>query len=107
MFTTDKKASSPDWPQIWYQKLAQFHKITNGPEWNFSQQQVIDFLIAQRRANKNTLTRIRIVEALTQFQKRRPKLQNQADLREIKSKLQKHLRKEQLARIIHTKIFRR
>ena len=96
MFTTDKKASSPDWPQIWYQKLAQFHKITNGPEWNFSQQQVIDFLIAQRRANKNTLTRIRIVEALTQFQKRRPKLQNQADLREIKSKLQKHLRKEQL-----------
>lgn len=39
---------------------------------------VIDFLIAQRRAKKKTFTRFQIVEALTPFQKRKPKLQNQA-----------------------------
>lgn len=95
MFTSNKKANRYDWPLIWYQKLAQFHKIPQGTEWNFTQQHVIDFLIAQRRANKKTFTRIQIVEALTQFQKRRPKLQNQADLRDIKIKLQKLLRQEQ------------
>ena len=95
MFTSSRKANSYDWPQIWYDKLAQFHKITKGSEWNFTQQHVIDFLIAQRRAKKNTLTRIRIVEALIQFQKRRPKLQEQADLRDIKAKLQQLLRQEQ------------
>lgn len=95
MFTSSRKANSYDWPQIWYDKLAQFHKITKGSEWNFTQQHVIDFLIAQRRAKKNTLTRIRIVEALIQFQKRKPKLQEQADLRDIKAKLQQLLRQEQ------------
>jgi hypothetical protein len=95
MFTSKKKANRYDWPLIWYQKLAQFHKIPQGTEWNFTQQHVIDFLIAQRRANKKTFTRIQIVEALTQFQKRRPKLQNQADLKDIKIKLQKLLRQEQ------------
>ena len=92
---SSKKANSCDWPQIWYDKLAQFHKIPKGSEWNFTQQHVIDFLIAQRRAKKNTLTRIRIVEALIQFQKRRPKLQEQSDLRGIKAKLQQLLRQEQ------------
>jgi integron integrase len=95
MFTSNKKANNHDWPLIWYQKLAQFHKIPHGNEWNFTQQHVIEFLIAQRRANKKTFTRIQIVEALIQFQKRRPKLQNQADLRDIKTKLQKLLRQEQ------------
>lgn len=95
MFTASKKANSYDWPQIWYNKLAQFHKIPKESEWNFTQQHVIDFLIAQRRAKKNTLTRIRVVEALMQFQKRRPKLQDQADLRDIKAKLQQLLRQEQ------------
>jgi len=95
MFTSNKKANTQDWPLIWYQKLAQFHTIPQGTEWNFTQQHVIDFLIAQRRAKKKTFTRIQIVEALTQFQKRRPKLQNQADLRDIKTKLQELLRKEQ------------
>jgi integron integrase len=95
MFTSNKKANNHDWPLIWYQKLAQFHKIPQGTEWNFTPQHVIDFLIAQRRAKKKTFTRIQIVEALTQFQKRRPKLQNQADLRDIKTKLQELLRKEQ------------
>ena len=95
MFTSSKKANTYDWPLIWYQKLAQFHKVKPGTEWNFTQQHVIDFLIAQRHAKKNTSTRIKIVEALTQFQKRRPKLQNQADLGDIKIKLQKLLRQEQ------------
>lgn len=95
MFTRSKKTNTYDWPQIWYQKLAQFHKVRKETDWNFTQQEVIDFLIAQRRANKKTITRIQIVEALIQFQKRRPKLKNQADLSDIKSKLQLLLRQEQ------------
>jgi integron integrase len=95
MYISSKKANSYDWPQFWYQKLAQFHKVPMRTEWNFTPQQVIDFLIAQRRANKKTRTRIHIVEALTQFQKRRPQLLNQADLSDIKAKLQKLLRQEQ------------
>ena len=95
MTTLSKVANKHDWPLIWYQKLSQFYKIPRETPWNFTQQHVIDFLIAQRRANKKTSTRIQIVEALMQFQKRRPQLQNQADLSEIKTKLQKLLRQEQ------------
>jgi len=94
MYTYTSERTKNDWPLIWYQKLAQFHKIPSGSQWNFTQQHVIDFLIAQRRAKKSTATRIRIVDALTEFQKRRKQLQNQADLREIKAKLQKLLKQD-------------
>jgi integron integrase len=94
MYTSSGEQSKNDWPQIWYQKLAQFHKIPSGNQWNFTQQHVIDFLIAQRRAKKSTATRIRIVDALTEFQKRRTQLQSQTDLREIKAKLQKLLKQD-------------
>lgn len=94
MYTYTSERTKNDWPLIWYQKLAQFHKIPSGNQWNFTQQHVIDFLIAQRRAKKSTATRIRIVDALTEFQKRRTQLQNQADLREIKAKLQMLLKQD-------------
>lgn len=78
MSTFSKKENNLGWPLICYQKLSQFHRIHQGTEWSITQQHVINFLIAQRRAKKKTFTRFQIVEALTPFQKRKPKLQNQA-----------------------------
>ena len=94
MADSKNETQRADWPSIWFGKLASFHKIAKAENWNFSEQHVIDFLIAQRKAKKDTRTRIRIVEALMQLQKRRPHLKSQVSLVRIRTQLQKLLTQE-------------
>lgn len=67
--STSKKPTEKQWAAIWYRKLAGFCRVRDARGWNFTQQNVIAFLIAQRKNNVPTWKRIKIVESLLLYSK--------------------------------------
>ena len=56
-----------DWGQIWFKKLAQFHRVADSSEWCFSVEQVIVFLQSMRDCQVPAWKRLRAVEGLMQY----------------------------------------
>lgn len=64
------KPSADDWGPIWFEKLAQFHRVQQPAIWDFDEQHVIDFLRARLRSGAPAWKRLRIVEGLISYRNR-------------------------------------
>lgn len=64
------KPSGDAWGPIWFEKLAQFHRVQQPAIWDFNEQHVIDFLRARLRSGAPAWKRLRIVEGLISYRNR-------------------------------------
>jgi len=56
-----------DWAKIWYSKLARFHRISNKQRWVFGSDDVIAFLVHQKRAGAPAWKRLKIAQGLALY----------------------------------------
>ncbi len=84
---TAKRPSREDWAEIWFAKLAKFHRIDQPQQWSFTQQDVIDFLRANLEANMPAWKRLKIVDGLICYRNRRLRSET-PELESIRTKLQ-------------------
>lgn len=61
------KPSPLDWAKIWQAKLARFHRIPNKKRWVYGCDEVIAFLIHQKKAGAPTWKRLKIAQALSLY----------------------------------------
>ena len=64
------KKSADDWAKIWFSKLANFHKVKNRHEWQFTPEDVIAFLRARMKAGTPAWKRLMIVKSLIVYRNR-------------------------------------
>ncbi len=77
----------PDWPKIWFGKFCRFHKRSVDTQWDFSEQQVIQFLQSLRDSGSPAWKRLKAIEALVQFRQQNPTSVPAPDLQFIVAKL--------------------
>ncbi|PAY18114.1 integrase [Rhodopirellula sp. SM50] len=65
-----QRDGKPDWALIWHQKLAIFHGAGGDSNWCFGQAEVIEFLVDRKKKGAPTWKRLKIAEALSDYQKR-------------------------------------
>ena len=53
-----KESGEVDWARIWFSKLAKFHNVEKPHEWRFTQQDVIDFLVAQKAGHEGVSAQV-------------------------------------------------
>lgn len=84
-----RKLGREQWAEIWFAKLAQFHRVTDPTRWQFDEQQVIAFLRSKLKSGMPAWKRLKIVEGLLLYRNRvlrsqTPRLEPiRAKLREI------------------------
>ena len=61
------KPTPLDWARIWYTKLATFHRVNDKQNWSFGSDDVIAFLIHQKRAGVPAWKRLKIAEGLALY----------------------------------------
>ena len=60
-----KRLNREEWAQIWFAKLAKFHKVKDTRNWQFSREQVIDYLKFRRDNGVPAKKRRMIVQGLS------------------------------------------
>ena len=90
---TKARPTDEQWRVIWFRKLAGFCKVQDARRWRFSQLDVVNFLIDQRKNNVPTWKRIKITESLLGYSKQHFS-GDVAKLEEILMKLRKLQREE-------------
>lgn len=84
----------PDWANIWFEKLARFHRVYQPQHWQFEEHHVIEFLRARLKAGVPAWKRLRIVEGLIGYRNRVRQSQTPR-LEWIRAELQKIALREQ------------
>ena len=83
-----KKSDEADkWAKIWFKQLCRFHRCSPDRGWQFSLDQVIQFLKSRVTKGEPAWKRLKAVEALIRFQKNLPEEQR-TDLTFVRVKLQ-------------------
>ena len=82
-----KRLTREEWAQIWFNKLAQFHKIESPQGWCFSREQVIKYLQFRRDHGVPAKKRRMIVPGLITFQNQFRDSASRVDLSDIRAKL--------------------
>ena len=83
-----KKSDEADkWAKIWFKQLCRFHRCSPARGWQFSLDQVIQFLKSRVTKGEPAWKRLKAVEALIRFQKNLPEEQR-TDLTFVRVKLQ-------------------
>ena len=81
-----KRMDQEKWARIWFAKLCHFHNVSENNRWNFSAQQVIEFLKFRIKFGDPAWKRLKIVDALCLYRKLEP-VKNPASLAFIRMKL--------------------
>ena len=82
-----KKSDEADkWAKIWFKQFCWFHRCSPNRGWQFSLDQVIQFLKSRVSKGEPAWKRLKVVEALIRFQKNLPEEQR-TDLTFLRVKL--------------------
>ena len=82
-----KKSDEADkWAKIWFKQFCWFHRCSPDRGWQFSLDQVIQFLKSRVSKGEPAWKRLKVVEALIRFQKNLPEEQR-TDLTFLRVKL--------------------
>lgn len=65
----EKPADQIDWGQVWFGKLVRFHRVSEPRKWTFSREEVIAFLRNQKSKGAPAWKRLKVIEALMDFQR--------------------------------------
>ncbi|QDV46106.1 hypothetical protein Enr13x_60100 [Stieleria neptunia] len=65
-----QRDGKPDWALIWHQTLAIFHGAGGDSNWCFGQAEVFEFLVDRKKKGAPAWKRLKIAEALSDYQKR-------------------------------------
>ncbi len=64
---SSERLSALDWAKIWHSKLAKFHNVSGDHRWIFNCDEVIAFLVHQKRSGAPAWKRLRIAQGLALY----------------------------------------
>ncbi len=67
---SSKISSGENWANIWFEKLARFHRVYQPQHWQFDEKPVVEFLQSKLKAGVPAWKRLRIVEGLIGYRNR-------------------------------------
>ena len=71
-YSAKKSDEADKWAKIWFKQLCRFHRCSPNRGWQFSLDQVIQFLKSRVAKGEPAWKRLKAVEALIRFQKKLP-----------------------------------
>jgi hypothetical protein len=83
-----------DWALTWFGRLVRFHRIEYPQSWQFTRDEVINFLLSEKERGAPTWKRLKIVESL-QYYQRFVRNSSEPDLDDIRAVLQARVIEEQ------------
>ena len=86
-YSSKRRKDSDRWAKVWFKQLCWFHRCSPDRGWQFSLQQVIQFLKSRVAKGDSAWKRMKAVEALMHFQKDLPE-EKRTDLTFVRVKLQ-------------------
>lgn len=84
---TQNDTAAKNWAMVWFKKLVKFHKVSEPDHWRFHKDDVIAFLIDQKKNGVPTWKRLKIVENLICYRNMYSR-SSAPGLENIRSKLQ-------------------
>ena len=87
------RKSPSDWARHWFTQLARFHKVHDPARWRFSDDDVIQFLCAKKKAGMPTWKRLLIVKGLITYRNQFLR-SHEPRLEHIRAKLQQKVIRE-------------
>lgn len=93
-WAASKGSGKADWAKIWFDQLARFHRVYQPEHWQFTEQDVIEFLRSRLKAGMPAWKRLRIVEGLIEYRDRVRQCQTPR-MEPIRAKLQEIALREQ------------